>query len=420
MRGTTKSQPPRRLRVPRGEPAVRWRGRSLAAVILIWGMFSTSVASGQKEPANRFLDGPKPNPVATPQPEAIAQAVTRGVDFLLQDQNSNGSWGSATRTKGLNIYAPVPGAHQAFRAAVTSLCLSALIESGDDRSEVSDAIDRGQAWLEEHLPHVRRATPTALYNVWTHAYAISALVDLHALRQNDGQQQERLRALIQHQIGMLVRYEGIDGGWGYYDFGAQTQKPNVEPTSFTTATILIALREARGLGLNVPQRVVDRAVRSLQRQRKPDFSYYYSDNGPVSNRPMWLINRPGGSLGRSQVCNLALRRWEDPKITQQVLVTWLDRLFARNLWLDIGRKRPIPHESHFLVAGYFFYYGHFYAGECIQELPTAERPSHQAQLATILLRLQEKDGSWWDFPFYNYHQQYGTSMAIMALRDCLR
>ncbi|MEN1680549.1 MAG: hypothetical protein AAGJ46_13250 [Planctomycetota bacterium] len=42
----------------------------------------------------------------------------------------------------------------------------------------------------------------------------------------------------------------------------------------------------------------------------------------------------------------------------------------------------------------------------------------QDHLAHLLLPLQEKDGSWWDYPFYNYHQQYGTAMAILSLRRC--
>ena len=46
----------------------------------------------------------------------ISDSITRGVDFLIADQNKNGSWGSATRTKDINIYAPLPGAHQAYRA----------------------------------------------------------------------------------------------------------------------------------------------------------------------------------------------------------------------------------------------------------------------------------------------------------------
>jgi hypothetical protein len=368
--------------------------------------------------AEWLLDGPEPRPVAAVADAPIDAAVTRGVDFLLRTVNKDGSWGSATRTKELNIYAPVPGAHHAFRTAVTAMCVSALIESLDRRAEVIQAIDRAEVWLVENLPKVRRAEPTAIYNTWTHAYGIQALCDLHRYHSDQPKRQARAITLMREQIQWLQRYEGIDGGWGYYDFGAQTQKPNVEPTSFTTATILIAVKEAEMLGLEIPDRMVHRAVASLRRQRKPDHSYYYSDNGPVENRPMWSINRPGGSLGRSQACNLALRQYGDTAITDEVLETWLDRLFARNVWLDIGRKRPVPHESHFLVAGYFFYYGHFYAACCIEQLPADDRTAHQDQLATILLRLQEKDGSWWDFPFYDYHQPYGTAFAIMTLVRC--
>ncbi len=84
----------------------------------------------------------------------------------------------------------------------------------------------------------------------------------------------------------------------------------------------------------------------------------------------------------------------------------------------MGRKRPVPHESFFAVAGYFYYYGHWYAAQCIEQLPTDERPYFQDHLAHILLPLQERDGSWWDYPFYNYHQQYGTAMAVMSLLKC--
>jgi hypothetical protein len=34
------------------------------------------------------------------------------------------------------------------------------------------------------------------------------------------------------------------------------------------------------------------------------------------------------------------------------------------------------------------------------------------------MAVQEKDGSWWDYPLYNYHRPYGTSFALMSLRCC--
>jgi hypothetical protein len=70
------------------------------------------------------------------------------------------------------------------------------------------------------------------------------------------------------------------------------------------------------------------------------------------------------------------------------------------------------------VAGYFFYYGHYYASLCIEQVPLVRRPEYQDHLARVLLPLQEKDGSWWDFPLYDYHQQYGTAFALLSLRRC--
>jgi len=208
----------------------------------------------------------------------------------------------------------------------------------------------------------------------------------------------------------------VDGGWAYYDFKAQTKKPSDSTISFVTAAVLVALYEARQAGAEVPERLIERGMASIRRQRKPDFSYLYGEY--LKNQPMRPINRPGGSLGRSQACNVAMRLWGDTLVTDAVLKTWLDRLFARNLWLDIGRKRPIPHESWFQVAGYFYYFGHYYAALCIEQLPKDERAPFQDHLAHILLHLQEKDGSWWDFPMFDYHQQYGTAFALMSLGRC--
>ncbi|MBI4583839.1 MAG: terpene cyclase/mutase family protein [Planctomycetes bacterium] len=386
------------------------RLRTLACLTLGLALAVTSRALGAEEAA------PKPKPAPPPSAEELERALDRGAAFLLRIQNRDGSWGTARRTKDLNIYAPVPGAHLAFRSAVTSLCVMALTELEGARPQVGSAIDRGERWLFENLPRLRRATGDALYNVWGHGYAIQALARLARRPPQDEARLRKVRNLIAGQVDLLGRYETVDGGWGYYDFNAHTQKPTADSTSFTTATILVAFAEARDLGSTLPEKLVKRAADSIVRQRKPDFSYLYGEY--LKWRPMRGINRQGGSLGRSQACNLALRLWGDRAITDEVMKTALDRLFARNLWLDIGRKRPIPHESWFQVAGYFFYYGHYYAALCLEKLPPAERPEYQAHLAAVLLRLQEKDGSWWDFPFYDYHQPYGTAYALLALRRC--
>lgn len=380
-----------------------------------------SLACGQ---AQEEKQKPQPDPIPRPKPAippgagAVEDAIKRGQAFLLQAQNKDGSWGSPTRTKDLNIYAPVPGAHLGFRAAVTALCVMALIEVGSEQPEVRKSLERGEAWLLENLPRVRRSDADAIYNVWSHSYGIQALVRMHQRLPQDKERQKKIKDLIREQINYLERFESVDGGWGYYDFRVGSKKPASDSTSFTTATGLIALYEAKSIGVEPPEKLVKRAIDSVVRQRKPDFTYLYGEY--LKWRPMMDINRPGGSLGRSQACNLALRLWGDKKVTEQVMIDWLDRLIARNGWLDMGRKRPIPHESHFAVAGYFYYYGHYYAALCMDQLDTPQRPGYQDHLAQILLPKQEKDGSWWDYPLYNYHQPYGTAFVLMTLKRCVR
>ena len=369
----------------------------------------SSSASG----ADRRLEPP---PILAPAAEEVEAAISRGVAFLLQRQNANGSWGSVAITRPGEVLAPVPGAHHAFRAAVTGLCISALIETSGQRPEVAAALDRAEAWLFAYLPQVRRADPEVFYNSWAHAYSIQALVRLLERHAGDDLRQRKIRELIAQQIDMLERYEVVDGGWAYYDFDFRTRTPAGSTISFVTATVLVALAEARRAGIEVPERIVERAKASIVRQRKPDFSYLYGEY--LKDRPMREINRPSGSLGRSQACNYALRQWGDPQVTDAVLAEWLDRLIVRNGWLDMGRKRPIPHESWCQVAGYFFYYGHYYAALCIESLPVDQRATYQDHLAHLLIRVQERDGSWWDFPLYDYHQQYGTAFALMSLHRC--
>lgn len=358
---------------------------------------------------------PRVKPIPAADPELLEASIKRGLDFLVDYQNPDGSWGNPTRTKGLNIYAPVPGAHHAFRTATTAMCIMALIESGSETPEVKQSLERAEQWLLTYLPRLRRATPTAIYNVWGHAYSIQALVRMHR-RHDDAALRERLVELIESQFDLLDRYESVDGGWGYYDFRLGTKKPASSSISFVNATVLIAFHDAKSIGVAPPKKNVDKAIAALIRQRKPDFSYLYGEY--LKDRPMRGINRPGGSLGRSQACNIALRAWGDEKITDEVLDTWLHRLFARNGWLSIGRKRPIPHESWFQVAGYFYYYGHYYAALCIEDLPVNRRGFFQAHMVQTIVPKQEKDGSWWDYPLYDYHQPYGTAFALMTLVRC--
>jgi hypothetical protein len=210
---------------------------------LVLCSFATGLLASAAEPA-----APTPAPATeaakvaavppelnTPWPEVTREsldtAIRRGVDFLIADQNANGSWGGPTRTKGLNIYAPLPGAHHAFRAGASGLALAGLIDAADPRPEAVAALEKAAVWTASELPKLRRADQTTTYNTWGHAYGLRALSRLYQRESDSAKKAEWLR-LAQEQVDLVNRYEEVNGGWGYLDlfYGVTTQKTSGLPT----------------------------------------------------------------------------------------------------------------------------------------------------------------------------------------------
>lgn len=348
----------------------------------------------------------------------IDDAIRRGVDFLIADQNSNGSWGGPTRTKGLNIYAPLPGAHHAFRAGASGLALAGLIDAKDPRPEAAATLEKAATWTAAELPKLRRADQTTTYNAWGHAYGLRALTRLYQ-QEKDPARKAKWASLGQEQVDLANRYEDVNGGWGYLDLfdDVTTKVPSGLPTSFTTATVLLAMAEARDvMGVKLDEKKVARSIVSINMQRTPDFAYTYSF--PHRMHPRTDINRPAGSLARSQACNAALRVFGEKLVTDEVITTWANRFLDREGFLSNVRKRPVPHEGAFRIAGYFYYYGIFYFTESVSLLPKEAHAEYAGRLAGVIIEKQEKDGSWWDYPLYDYHQPYGTGYSLMALAWC--
>ena len=89
--------------------------------------------------------------VEFPTEAAIKATIDKGSSFLKKRQNVNGSWGSARQTKGLNIFAPVPGSHRAFQLAVTALSTAALIENKGGDPAYAESVQRDRQRLINEL-----------------------------------------------------------------------------------------------------------------------------------------------------------------------------------------------------------------------------------------------------------------------------
>jgi len=353
---------------------------------------------------------PAPSAGAEPAAPAPADPVARGVAFLVGAQNADGTWGSFESRRTGEIYLGTVASHIAFGEATSALATMALLVPARTDAAARAALARGAEALLR-APVTRRATGSTFYNTWAHVYRIQALARLAREPGPDG---ARFREALGREIAALESLQGMDGGWGYYDFGWALPTPSGhESTSFLTAAALVALHEAAAAGVPVAPAVIERALRAIERLRLPDGAYVYGVYARMN--PEMLYNRVKGSLGRSQPCNLALWLHRRAGFGATDLLRGLENLKEHHHFIAIGRGRPYPHEAWYYTAGYYFFFGHYYAALVIRELDPAAQERFRPWLRDTLAGLQDADGSWWDFPFYGYHKAYGTALALLAL-----
>lgn len=341
---------------------------------------------------------------------SVAEAIASGVDYLVRTQNKDGTFGTFTVGRDYEIMASVPGSLDAFRAATAALCWMALDDCGMPSPASKAAAQKTLTWLADH-GRVKRANGVEMYNIWAMCYGLRAMSQ--ALREGGkGVPPAQLRRQAEMLVEALQLYLTPDGGVTYYDFDAQSSPPSDSSMSFSTATMLIALDEAKRAGIEVPDKLVQRAVKSVQRCRKADGSYLYGFY--LRYQPNMGVNQPKGSSLRTQSCNLALELWNGG-VTEQDMLAGLRMLEQQHRFAIAGVRRPIPHESWYQVSGYFYLYGHMYAAMVLQRVPEAERAHFAEVIASQTLKCRDPDGSFWDYPLYGYGKAYGTGYALMTL-----
>ena len=333
------------------------------------------------------------------------EAIAKGVAFLIQSQNPDGSWGTGLETRGTEVYSMVPGSHDAFRIGTTALCVMALREAGEKKAHA-----KGVEFLVS-CQEARRDDATLLYNTWAHLYALQALVEELQSGPNP-----RVEAAAKKSLQSLTRYATYIGGWNYYDFQGHTQAPSMGPTSFGTAAGLVALYEAKQAGIELPPRLVESSLRRLEEMRLPNGFYLYGSD--YKYHPRQPANTERGAVGRTQPSNYALWLWKSPVATEARIRAGLDAFESDHAFLEMGRKHPTPHISWYQTSGYYYYFDHYYASRLLEAMPTAERAKYARQIASGVLPHQEPDGSWWDFAMWDYHKPYGTAFAVMTLLRC--
>ena len=348
----------------------------------------------------------------------VREAMQKAIEFLLKDQNADGSWGSARNAS--DEFWSNPETHRSWTVATTGLACMALSQSaptespGATRTEVIEsAYDRGIDYVIKNAD-LKRPSDWDVDNTWGYVYGLQILARAYREpRYKDTPRQTEIRRAAQLILTKMAKCQTPSGGWGYYDFEATTN-PGSWATSFMTAVGVLAMVEAKEAGFEVDAKMFEAARKALRRCRLPSGAYTYSVEAVPSPGGAEWIDQVKGSLGRIQVCNLARLRAGDAIPTEE-LVKGLQVFFKEHRFLDVARMRPIPHEAYYLNAGYFYFFGHYYAGGVIEQLPPAQRAEWWPKLQREIIKTQEKDGSMWDYYMHSYHRPYGASFGLMTL-----
>ena len=365
-----------------------------------------SLAPAQKQADPRFLIG-------SMAPDAARSAIARGVQFLLDAQNADGSWATSTPESLFELQYS-NASFYAWKLAGGALCCQTLMmveETPERRAALEKALDY---ILENQKP--LRGSDWDIDNNWAALVTFAMLVDAaQDPRFQDPKWKTRIDARGQEYAEHLLANQDPYGGWGYYEGPVVSRRPTWS-TSFSTALVVPALVLAKDLPWGVDSKVTARAAEYVARCALPNGAYEYDLNAIPRLRGGETINDVKGSLGRIQVCNWARRSAGDPRVTDEKIRAGLERFFGDHPFLDVARTKPVPHEAYYQNAAYFYLFAHCFAALAINELPEGEREDLHARLRPHLLKVQCKDGSSFDFLGSTFMTTAGTSFAILALQ----
>ncbi|MEZ6005701.1 MAG: hypothetical protein R3F17_00630 [Planctomycetota bacterium] len=359
----------------------------LAALLLAVPQESQSAAAAAPQ-----ADASKP--VVTEK--AVRAGYDAAIGYLIASQNPDGSWGSPGPESEQETIFSIE-AFYSWRLAAQGIAMRALAGADRSRADVRQARDRGLAFLcDARLPV--RDSDWDIDLVWAGIYGLDACVALLEDAEFAGEPWAPwLRARGSEFLDLLLAYQSVGGGFGYYDFEHLGPKPQWS-TSFATAAVLPALQNAsRVLQREVPAGPVAEAQRLIERCALPNGAFAYDLQPLMGVRRLEYINQIQGSLGRIQVCHQALRKAGNPRYDDEVLRRGLRWFVEEHAVLEHVRTRPIPHEGRYQNAGYFYFFGHYYAAEVIRLLPRAERLGWFEAITPFLLATQWKDGSTSDY-----------------------
>lgn len=341
---------------------VNRRGFLASSAALAHGAGGLALACRPAAAADR-ADDPEGTAVEFVTPEA-QQSIDRGLAFLAEHQNEDGSFGSGGYSR---------------NAAVCGLAGMAFVAAGSTPGrgpygvEVNRCLDFVLANAQDS-GFINVTASSSHGPMYGHGFATLFLAEAYGMTMRG-----EVREKLSKAVSLIVNTQNQDGGWRY-----QPQRRDADIS--VTVCQVMALRAGRNAGLFVPRETIDRCVEYVKRSQNADGGFMYMIQGGQSAFP------------RSAAGIVALYSagiYEGPEL-EKGLAYLIEHL---------PRGGPFSRESH-------YFYGHYYAVQAMWHAGGEYWRRWYPAIRDELVARQRQDGAWMD----SICAEYGTSMACLVLQ----
>jgi hypothetical protein len=303
----------------------------------------------------------------------VDRATDRGLEYLARMQNPDGSWPANQYNK---------------NASVASLTIMAFMAKGHTPGEgrYGQIINKGIDYvLSVCDPKTGYIAAKDMYK-GMYCHGASTLMLAEAVGMTSGEREKRIRAALEKAVILILQAQKVprerseqQGGWRYTPVSRDS---DISVTGWQ----LMSLRAAKNAGADVPLSAITDGVAYIKRSASMGGGFGYQVGGGPNQA------RTGTGILALEICG----QHNTPEAVQGA--EWL------------MKNPPAWPET-------YFYYAVYYCSQAMFQVGGKYWEFYQPRLESVLLGLQQSDGSW---PLSSDHEGeagpvYSTSMAVLAL-----
>jgi hypothetical protein len=329
-------------------------------------------------------------------PEQL-RAVEHGLEWLVANQNDDGSWTARIGYK-LNTGYEYTAADRGH-VGVSALAGMAFLAGGHlpGRGHYGPTVERcldfvlGCVQPDGYVTH-------AGSRMYSHAFATLFLAEIYGMTHR-----RDVREKLQLAVDFIVSSQNADGGWRYEPYA-------VESDMSIVVCQVLALRAARNIGIRVPKAVVDKAAQ------------YVVDSAVTAESAVQSFGQHPGY--RNEIGSFHYQKQDGSRSSFPLTAAGVTALHGVGIYsdeaIDLGirylRRNLLQFNQRWGGARnghYFFWYGHYYGVQAMYTAGADGWESYFVNLREELLGMQQPDGS---FPNgTGPGPAFGTATACLIL-----